>query len=102
MTLATEVKKFKESKAYYAVTGASDLAAEKLRRAPARLRDLQQRTDARELPGVAVNYAVQAGARAATFIDELAERGRTASQHAEPRPDPAALETPDREPGTTE
>lgn len=77
MTLATEVQKIKDSKAFYAVAGAGDLAREKLREVPGRLRDLQAKADARDIPGVALSYASQAGAKANELIDELAERGRT-------------------------
>lgn len=84
MTLATEVQKIKDSKAFYAVAGAGDLAREKLREVPGqlreaqgKLRDLQAKADARDIPGVALSYASQAGAKANALIDELAERGRT-------------------------
>lgn len=87
MTLATEVQKIKDSKAFYAVAGAGDLAREKLREVPGMLRDLQAKADARDIPGVALSYASQAGAKANALIDELAERGRTVvgtpeSEHA--------------------
>lgn len=87
MTLATEVQKIKDSKAFYAVAGAGDLAREKLREVPEKLRDLQAKADARDIPGVALSYASQASAKATELIDELAERGRTVvgkpgSQHA--------------------
>ena len=76
MTLATEVQKIKDSKAFYAVAGAGDLAREKLREVPGRLRDLQVKADPKDFPGVALSYASQAGAKATELIDELAERGR--------------------------
>lgn len=77
MTLATEVQKLKDSKAYYAVAGAGDLAREKLREVPGRLRDLQVKADPKDFPGVALSYASQASTKATELIDELAERGRT-------------------------
>lgn len=77
MTLATEVQKLKDSKAYFAAAGAGDLAREKLREVPDRLRDLQVKTDPKDFPGAALSYASQAGAKASELIDELAERGRT-------------------------
>jgi len=94
MTLATEVQKIKDSKAFYAVAGAGDLAWEKLQEVPtrlqevpARLRDLQAKADARDIPNVARSYATQAGAKATELFDELAERGKTVvgkpeSEHA--------------------
>ncbi|HEY3686390.1 MAG TPA: hypothetical protein VGL93_25375 [Streptosporangiaceae bacterium] len=86
MTLATEVKKFRDSKAYYAVAGAGDLAREKLREVPGRLRDLQEKTDPKDIPGVALSYATQAGAKASELIDELAERGRGVVRPEAPAP----------------
>ena len=77
MTLGTEVKRLRDSKAFYAVAGAGDLAREKLREVPGRLRDLQGKADAKDIPGVALSYATQAGAKATELIDGLAARGRT-------------------------
>lgn len=77
MTLVTEVKKLRESKAFYAAAGAGDLAREKLREVPGRLRDLQVKADAKDIPGVALSYATHAGAKASELLDGLAERGRT-------------------------
>jgi hypothetical protein len=91
MTLATEVKKFRDSKAYYAVAGAGDLAREKLREVPGRLRDLQEKTDPKDIPGVALSYATQAGAKASELIDGLAERGRGVVARPE-APAPGELE----------
>lgn len=87
MTLTTEVQKIKDSKAFYAVAGAGDLAWEKLQEVPSRLRDLQAKADVRDFSGAALSYASQAGAKANELIDELAERGRTVvgkpeSEHA--------------------
>lgn len=81
MTLATEVKRLRDTKAFYAVAGAGDLAREKLREVPGRLRDLQEKTDPKDIPGVALSYATQAGAKASELIDELAARGRTVVSH---------------------
>lgn len=76
MTLATELRKLRESRAYYAAAGAGDLAVEKLREVPDALSKLQQRTDAKEIGGAAVAYVAHVGARAVEVFDGLAERGR--------------------------
>lgn len=76
MTLATEMKKLKESKAFYAMAGAGDLAVEKLREMPDRLTRLQRKADPKELPKVARSYANQVSSKAAEIFDDLAARGR--------------------------
>jgi hypothetical protein len=76
MTIATEIRKLRESRAYYAAAGAGDLAAEKLREVPGQLAKLQQRADAKDIGGAAVAYVAHFGARAVEVFDDLAERGR--------------------------
>jgi hypothetical protein len=76
MTLATEIRKLRESRAYYAAAGAGDLAAEKLREVPGQLAKLQQRADAKDIGGAAVAYVAHVGALAVEVFDDLAERGR--------------------------
>lgn len=76
MTLATEIRKLRESRVYYAAAGAGDLAAEKLREVPAQLSKLQKKAEGKDLGGTAVAYVAHVGARAVEVFDELAERGR--------------------------
>jgi hypothetical protein len=76
MTFATELRKLRESRAYYAAAGAGDLAVEKLREVPDALSRLQQRADAKDIGGAAVAYVAHVGARAVEVFDGLAERGR--------------------------
>ncbi|GII93360.1 hypothetical protein [Sinosporangium siamense] len=92
MTLATEVRKLTETKPFYAVAGASDLAMEKLRDLPEQLHRLQSRTPelretareyaaraegyARDIPGLAKGYADRLTDRAGKLYDEFASRGR--------------------------
>lgn len=88
MTLSTEMRKLRESKALYAATGARDLAAEKLRDVPEQWRKMEGMKGARrELSGRAQSYAVvltgkaaelygELGSRALETYEGLAERGR--------------------------
>lgn len=88
MTLSTEMKKLRESKAFYAAAGARDLAAEKLREVPDQWRRFEGLKGARrELSGRAQSYAVvltgkaaevygDLGSRALGTYEGLAERGR--------------------------
>lgn len=88
MTLSTEMKKLRESKAYYAAAGARGLAAEKLRDVPEHWRKMDGMKGARrELSGRAQSYAVtltgkaaevygELGSRALETYEGLAERGR--------------------------
>ena len=80
MTLAN---KLRDNKAFYAAAGAGDYAAEKLREVPDRVtklqeefKGLQDKVDAKDIPGAAVAYVTHVGTRAVEIIDELAERGR--------------------------
>jgi len=109
MTITSTLR---DTKAFYAVAGAGDLAAEKLREMPdqvvkarrsatryqdevlenldkyreqvrevveryrGELRENVGKLEVRDVPGVAVSYMTQVGARTVEFIDELAERGR--------------------------
>jgi hypothetical protein len=80
MTIAN---KLRDSKAFYAAAGAGDLAAEKLREVPERvnklqgdLKGLQEKVDAKDIPGAAVAYVTHVGTRAVELLDELAERGK--------------------------
>ena len=80
MTIAN---KLRDSKAFYAAAGAGDLAAEKLREVPDRvnrlqgdLKGLQDKVDAKDIPGAAVAYVTHVGTRAVELLDELAERGK--------------------------
>jgi hypothetical protein len=98
MTLATEMRRLRESRAYYAAAGASDLAVTKLREVPGQLSRLQERTDPKDLGGAAVAYITHFGARVVEAFDDLAERGRrvTAGQPgtaATPELDQAAKAT---------
>ncbi|HZB29931.1 MAG TPA: hypothetical protein VE465_07175 [Streptosporangiaceae bacterium] len=75
--------KLRDNKAFYAAAGASDLAAEKLREVPDRVsklqhnvKDLQEKVDAKDIPGAAVAYMTHVGTRAVEIFDELAERGK--------------------------
>jgi hypothetical protein len=75
--------KLRDSKAFYAAAGAGDLAAEKLREVPDRVnklqdnvKGLQEKVDAKDIPGAAVAYVTHVGTRAVELIDELAERGK--------------------------
>lgn len=86
MTLANEVKKLRDTKAFYAAAGAGDLAVEKLREVPDRLQRVQgrlegiRRVDPKDLSGLsnrAVAYAGTLGQRATETYEELANRGRT-------------------------
>lgn len=93
MTLSTEMKKLRESKAFYAVAGAGDLAAEKLREVPGQWRKIEGLKGARrELSGRAQSYAVvltgkavevygDLGSRAVETYEGLAERGRHVVLH---------------------
>jgi gas vesicle protein len=79
----TMTSKLRDSKAFYAAAGASDLAAEKLREVPDRVtklqddvKGLQAKVDAKDIPGAAVAYVTHVGTRAVELIDELAERGK--------------------------
>lgn len=94
MTLGSEVKKWRDSKAFYAVAGAGDLAAEKLRGVPGQLKDMQTKTGAQDLRGAARTYANRAGARASALIDGLAERGKNSVRPSGPRAVPDQLESP--------
>jgi uncharacterized coiled-coil DUF342 family protein len=99
MPIATEVKKLAESKPFYAVAGAGDLAVEKLRELPERIQKLQGRGEefrevakdlpekAKELAGKAEIYAQHFPEKARVYADqvtdhvtklyeELASRGR--------------------------
>jgi hypothetical protein len=80
MTLASRLR---DNKAFYAAAGASDLAAEKLRGVPDRVtqlqdnvKGLQEKVDAKDIPGAAVAYVTHVGTRAVEIFDELAERGK--------------------------
>jgi hypothetical protein len=79
--------KIKESKVYYAASGARDLAVEKLREVPQLFTGLQERADAKDLGGAAVAYVSHVGAKAAEIFDELAERGRKHSETEESTPE---------------
>ncbi|GAA4634431.1 hypothetical protein GCM10023196_075940 [Actinoallomurus vinaceus] len=68
--------KLRDSKAFYVAAGAGDLAVEKIREVPERLNRLQERTDPKDLGGVALAYATRVGGRAAEVVDGLAERGK--------------------------
>lgn len=72
----TITNRLRDSKAFYAAAGAGDFAVEKLREVPERLNRLQEKTDAKDLPGVAVAYVGQVSTRAAEVYDGLAERGK--------------------------
>ncbi|WP_283138772.1 hypothetical protein [Rhizohabitans arisaemae] len=76
MTIATEVKKITETKAFHAVAGAGDLAYEKIREIPGHLHRLQSRRGTKELPGMARDYAHTIGEKATKLYDELAHRGK--------------------------
>ncbi|GII02947.1 hypothetical protein [Planobispora takensis] len=88
MTLATEVKKFTDSKPFYAVAGAGDFAVEKLRELPEQIQRLQGRREefreaAKDLPekarhfaGRAEGYAKQVGDRAEVYAKDLPEKAR--------------------------
>lgn len=81
MTLTDEVKKFTDSKPFYAVAGVGDYAIEKLRELPERLQQLQARRGevgaaAQELPAKARGYAGQAASRAEAYAKELPVRAR--------------------------
>ncbi|MQA83765.1 MAG: hypothetical protein GEV03_03780 [Streptosporangiales bacterium] len=99
MTLSAEMKKLRESKAFYAAAGAGDLAVEKLREVPEQLRKIEGAKGARrELSGRAQTYAAQLtekavevygelGARAAEAYEGLAERGKhVVGDHADEEP----------------
>jgi hypothetical protein len=75
--------KLRDSKAFYAAAGAGDFAAEKLREVPDRVtklqgefKGLQEKVDAKDIPGAAVAYVTHVGTKAVELIDELAERGK--------------------------
>lgn len=68
--------KIRDTKAFYAVAGAGDLAVEKLREVPGRVNKLQEKTDPKDLGGAAVAYVTHVGSRAVEVFDELAERGK--------------------------
>jgi methyl coenzyme M reductase subunit C-like uncharacterized protein (methanogenesis marker protein 7) len=79
----TFASKLRDNKAFYAAAGASDLAAEKLREVPDHVnklqhevKGLQEKVDAKDIPGAAVAYVTHVGTRAVELIDELAERGK--------------------------
>ncbi|MEV7005327.1 hypothetical protein [Streptosporangium sp. NPDC051022] len=99
MTLTTEVKKLADSKPFYAVAGAGDLAVEKLRELPEQIHRLQGRREeireaarelpgrakrfagkaedyARDFPGKARGYADQFTVRAGELYEQFASRGR--------------------------
>ncbi|HEU5156924.1 MAG TPA: hypothetical protein VFU43_07995 [Streptosporangiaceae bacterium] len=115
MTLAS---KLRDNKAFYAAAGASDLAAEKLREVPDRVnklqhnvKDLQEKVDAKDIPGAAVAYMTHIGTRAVEIFDDLAERGKqvvnrvateaqTQIEEAKPTPTPTRR-APARKPPAT-
>ncbi len=79
----TFANKLRDNKAFYAAAGASDFAAEKLREVPDHVnklqhnvKDLQEKVDAKDIPGAAVAYVTHVGTRAVEIFDELAERGK--------------------------
>ncbi|MQA97117.1 MAG: hypothetical protein GEV11_21650 [Streptosporangiales bacterium] len=78
MTLATEVKKLRDTKAFYAAAGVSDLAVATLRTVPERINRLQQKTDLNDLQTRAKEYAATVSGKATELYDGLAERGRDA------------------------
>ncbi|PRY00751.1 hypothetical protein [Allonocardiopsis opalescens] len=95
MPLTDEMKKLRESKAFYAVAGAGDLAAETIRTVPDRLRQAQERSDFAKLQDRAVAYAGVVGSKASEIVDQLAERGRVAMERANRRAN-AQLEAAER------
>ncbi|WP_067459415.1 hypothetical protein [Actinomadura macra] len=96
------------------VRGTVDRAREQVRGAVGHYRDeitkVQERVDAKDLPGAAVAYVTHVGARTVEFIDELAERGKKvvhgeAAEVAEitegkPAPKPAQGRTSTKKSGT--
>jgi hypothetical protein len=81
MPISDEVRKLTDSKPFYAMAGAGDLAVEKLRELPAQLKELQARqaefrTTAQELPGRARGYANSMGSKAETYARDLPGRAR--------------------------
>ncbi|MCT9934783.1 hypothetical protein N5079_31710 [Planotetraspora sp. A-T 1434] len=81
MTLATEVRKITESKPFYALTGAGDLAVEKLRELPEQLQRLQSRREelretAKDLPVRARAYAVTVQDKAEAVAKDLPEKAK--------------------------
>lgn len=75
MRLSTEMKKLRESKAFYVAAGAGDLAVEKLREVPEHLRRIEGTKGARqELSGRAQTYAAQLTGKAAEVYGELGSR----------------------------
>lgn len=81
MPLTDEVKKFTDSKPFYAVAGVGDYAVEKLRELPERLQRLQARRSemgaaAQGLPARARGYASVAASRAEAYARELPIRAR--------------------------
>lgn len=68
MTLATQVKRITDSKPFYALTGAGDLAVERAREYAG--------TVARDFPEKAREYADAAASRLNQIYDDLAVRGR--------------------------
>jgi hypothetical protein len=81
----TITESLRESKAYYTVAGAGDLAAEKLRGVRENVGRAQERVEVRELPGAAAAYVTNVGVRTREFIDGLAERGRHVVHGQAPR-----------------
>jgi hypothetical protein len=84
MKLATEVKKFTESKPFYAVAGVGDYAVEKLRELPGHLEKLQARrgelrVNARDLPDKARDYA----SKAEVYAKDLPDKARDYASKAE-------------------
>lgn len=80
MTIATEVKKLTETKAFYAITGAGDFAVEKLRELPDQITKLQttlQTTAAERARTVdARAYAATLQGKAETYAKDLPEKSR--------------------------
>jgi hypothetical protein len=81
MPIADEVRKLTDSKPFYAVAGAGDLAMKKLRELPAQFKELQARraefrTTAQELPGRAKHYANSFGSKAEAYARDLPERAK--------------------------
>ncbi len=96
MPLATEMRKLRETRVYYAAAGAGDLAVEKLREVPGQLSKLQVRTDTKDLGGAAVAYVAHFSARVVEAFDGLAERGRRVLTERDESPEA----TPELEKGT--
>ncbi|GII57542.1 hypothetical protein Pth03_59310 [Planotetraspora thailandica] len=90
MTLATEVKKITESKPFYALTGAGDLAVAKIRELPEQLQKLQSRRGelrdtAKDLPEKARAYATTVQDRAEAVAKDFPEKAKAYADTAATR-----------------